>query len=109
MAQKPDKWDMEIDVLVIGTGAAGLTAATLAHDDGAKVIVIEKSDKVGGTTSASGGGVWIPNNHHMAEKGVKDSKEEAMVYCRQITKGRVFAASGDEIGDLVVTDYVRGR
>ncbi len=89
MTNKPEKWDMETDVLVIGTGAAGLTSAIVAKDNGAAVLVIEKSGLVGGTTSASGGAVWAPCNHHMTEKGIDDSREEALVYCKQITKGRV--------------------
>ena len=62
------------DVVVLGTGAAGLTAAISAHEGGAKVLVFEKADLIGGTTAWSGGQVWIPNNPHMAEVGVADSR-----------------------------------
>ena len=55
---------------------------------GVKVTVIERSDKVGGTTAISGGGIWIPCNHHMAEKGVGDSRDDALKYCKALTKGR---------------------
>jgi 3-oxosteroid 1-dehydrogenase len=44
--------------------------------------VLEKTELVGGTTSVSGGGCWIPVNHHAAEVGVKDSREEALAYMR---------------------------
>jgi len=77
--------DMSLDVLVIGSGGAGLTAAILAHDNGARVMVIERSDKVGGTTAVSGGGLWVPLNHHMAEA---DSREAALTYCKRLTAGR---------------------
>ncbi|HEY6531359.1 MAG TPA: FAD-dependent oxidoreductase, partial [Acidimicrobiales bacterium] len=51
------------DLVVIGSGAAGLTGALVAALGGARVIVIEKADQLGGTTAVSGGGAWIPNNH----------------------------------------------
>ncbi len=89
MALKHKNWELETDVLVVGTGGAGLTAAVLAGDNDAKVAVIERSDKVGGTTAVSGGGVWVPNNHLMAEKGWSDSKEDALKYCKALVGGRV--------------------
>jgi 3-oxosteroid 1-dehydrogenase len=70
----------EVDVLVLGTGAAGLTAALAAHGHGASVAVVEKADKVGGTSAWSGGMIWIPNNHHMHEAGISDSREDALTY-----------------------------
>ncbi|MBW1850656.1 MAG: FAD-dependent oxidoreductase [Deltaproteobacteria bacterium] len=89
MAVKPDKWDLETGVLIVGSGGAALAAAILAHDNGASVTVIERSDKVGGTTSDSGGLTWVPQHHLMAEKGASDSREEALKYCKAVTKGRV--------------------
>jgi 3-oxosteroid 1-dehydrogenase len=81
-------WDQQYDVVVVGSGGAGLTAAILAHDNGARVLVLERSDKVGGTTAVSGGGLWIPMNHHMPEAGAEDSREEALAYCKRLTAGR---------------------
>ena len=66
----PQQWDRQVDVVVLGSGAAGLTAATLAHDGGADVLLVEKADLVGGTTGVSGGMPWVPLNHHMADVGV---------------------------------------
>jgi 3-oxosteroid 1-dehydrogenase len=77
------------DVVVVGSGAAGLTAAITAHDRGLKTAVLERTDKFGGATSASGGMVWIPLNHHMKEVDIADSKEEAMTYIRRLSLGRV--------------------
>jgi succinate dehydrogenase/fumarate reductase flavoprotein subunit len=58
----------EFDVVAIGTGAAGLTAAVVAAESGASVGVFEKADLVGGTTAWSGGQVWIPNNPHISTR-----------------------------------------
>jgi succinate dehydrogenase/fumarate reductase flavoprotein subunit len=84
----PDAWDRIADVVVLGSGAAGLTAATLAHDGGAEVLLLEKAGLIGGTTGVSGGMPWIPLNRHMADVGVTDSREEALTYLRRLTLGR---------------------
>ncbi|MGH8354140.1 MAG: FAD-dependent oxidoreductase, partial [Pseudomonas sp.] len=68
-----DAWDQSCDVLVVGSGAGALTAALRAHDLGLQVLVIEKSDRYGGTSAVSGGGIWIPNNHRIAALGGQDS------------------------------------
>ncbi|MCP1677240.1 succinate dehydrogenase/fumarate reductase flavoprotein subunit [Natronocella acetinitrilica] len=83
------RWSEQPDVLVVGSGAAGLTAAIVAHDRGARVLVVERTDKVGGTTAVSGGGIWIPLNHHMVDAGYEDSREEALAYCKALAMGRV--------------------
>lgn len=75
----------EFDVLVLGTGAAGLTAAVTAARNGASVAIFEKGDKVGGTSAWSGGQVWIPNNPHMAEHGIADSRENALTYIMSLS------------------------
>ena len=79
----------DYDVIVLGTGGAGLTAAIKAHDEGAKVGVFEKADKVGGTTAWSGGMIWIPNNHHMAEQGIDDSADDAHAYLMSLSHGLI--------------------
>lgn len=83
------RWDKEFDVVVAGSGGAGLTAAILAHDNGARVAVLERTDRVGGTTAVSGGAVWIPMNDHMSEVEVSDSREEALMYCKRLSAGTV--------------------
>src|SRR5579859_3607152 len=86
--KKKRKWDLEADVVVLGTGGAGMTAALAAHAGGASVVILEKSKLVGGTTAVSGGVVWVPNNHHLGEVGVKDSRDEALGYVKRLTDGR---------------------
>src|SRR3954469_12467145 len=79
---------VETDVLVVGSGGAGLAAALAAKQGGAEVLLVEKSQKVGGTTAVSGGVMWIPNNHHMKAAGIADSREEARTYVRRLADGR---------------------
>lgn len=74
-------WDMEYDVVILGSGGAALTAAIAAHDFGAKdVVILEKGGMVGGTTAMSGGVLWIPLNHHEEECGVTDSWDDVVTY-----------------------------
>lgn len=68
------------DVVVLGTGVAGLVAAITAHDNGASVGLYEKSELIGGTTAMSGGIIWMPNNHLQAGAGIDDSREQALAY-----------------------------
>jgi 3-oxosteroid 1-dehydrogenase len=86
--KKTQKWQLEVDVVVIGSGAAGAVAALAAHAGKAKVAVLEKSDKFGGTTAVSGGVVWVPCNKHMAEVGIEDSFDDALGYVTRLTDGR---------------------
>ena len=68
------------DVIVIGAGAGGMTAAAVAAAEGLRVLVIEKTAFVGGTTAWSGGMVWIPANAKMKEAGLSDSITDAVQY-----------------------------
>jgi 3-oxosteroid 1-dehydrogenase len=70
-------WDMEVDVLVVGSGAAGLSAAIKAADAGQRTLVLESTARWGGTTNLSGGGLWMPTNPLMS---VPDSVDEALAY-----------------------------
>ncbi|MCK0508111.1 FAD-binding protein [Aromatoleum anaerobium] len=79
----------EFDVIVVGSGAGALASAVVAADHGLSVLVVEKSDKYGGTSAISGGGIWIPNNHHFAAKGGKDSYDKALQYLKVATGGCV--------------------
>lgn len=77
------------DVIVLGSGAAGLTAAFTAAHEGARVAVFEKHDRIGGTTSWSGGHVWIPANPHMAEISAPDSAEDGTTYLMSLSRDLV--------------------
>jgi 3-oxosteroid 1-dehydrogenase len=82
-------WDQEFDVIVAGSGAGGMTAALCAKALGRSAVVLEKTDKYGGTSAVSGGGIWIPCNDQMAAAGVPDSEAEAMTYLKHLTRGEV--------------------
>ena len=78
-----EQFDERFDVLVIGSGCGGLTAALTADiSNPAKVLVIEKSHLIGGTSATSGGVIWIPDNHLGKEKGSQDSISEAKDYLK---------------------------
>ena len=85
-------WDRETDIVVLGTGTA-CVAALVAKNAGADVVVLEKAGFIGGTTGVSGGTLWIPNNYLERQANIADSKEEALTYLRQVTRGQ----SSDEL------------
>jgi 3-oxosteroid 1-dehydrogenase len=73
-------FDEEYDLVVVGSGAGALTGALTAANRGLRVLLIEKTDLVGGTTSYSGGGMWLPNNDIELDAGVPDSTSLARAY-----------------------------
>lgn len=75
------------EVVVLGSGVAGLTAALSAAEAGASVRVIDQADYFGGTTALSGGVAWMPNNHLMAEHGLDDSSDGALRYLQEVVGG----------------------
>ena len=77
------------DVVVLGTGAAGLVAALTAAEQGASVGLFEKTDRVGGTTAISGGGCWVPGNAQMAASGIADSRDDALRYLASLSFGHI--------------------
>lgn len=86
--------DQEFDVVVVGSGGAGMTAALTAAHKGLSVVIIEKAERYGGSTARSGGGVWIPDNAILRRDGANDDREEARLYARTL------------IGDVVETDRI---
>ena len=77
----------DFDVIVLGSGAAGMTAALAAHEAGARVALLERDERVGGTSAVSGGVIWVPDNPRQREAGMSDSREEALAYFRALDHG----------------------
>ena len=72
------------DVVVVGSGGAGMTAALTAAHHGLRVVVIEKADRFGGSTARSGGGLWVPGNEVLRRAGVADTPEQARAYLAHV-------------------------
>lgn len=72
--------DSRYDFIIVGSGGGGMCAALAAHEMGLRALIVEKSDKVGGTTALSGGALWIPNNPVILRRGVPDTYEQAKTY-----------------------------
>lgn len=89
----------QFDVVVLGTGAAGLCAALAAADSGASVGLYEKADTVGGTTALASGVAWIPNNKYAADAGVSDSREDALDYLASLSHGMILPELAEALVD----------
>ncbi|MCP5183193.1 MAG: FAD-dependent oxidoreductase [Pseudomonadales bacterium] len=81
-------WDEETDLVVIGAGAAGMTAALSARAAGLSVQVLEKTEQYGGTTALSGGVLWAPG-HGLDERGRSEVAEQVLTYLRHNVGNRV--------------------
>ena len=66
------RWNEEYDVVVMGSGVAGLSAAVAAHEAGLRTLVVEKADRLGGSTTYSYGLIWIPRNYLEVGGGYSD-------------------------------------
>ena len=74
----------QFDVVVAGSGAAGMTAALAAAHRGLRVVVIEKAGTFGGSTARSGGGIWVPGNEVLRRAGIADTAEQARAYLAHV-------------------------
>src|SRR5580704_3583059 len=104
-------WDGETDLLIVGAGAAGMTAALVGALEGLHVVLCEKSDMVGGTTATSAGSVWIPGSSQSDKAGAPDSVAAAKTYLAGILRDgasdkrlSAYLASGP-----VMLDYLERR
>ena len=82
-------FDREVDVLVVGSGGGGMTAALKADAEGLETLVVEKSPQFGGSTALSGGGIWVPGAPSQRRAGYSPSQDHTLEYLKQITDGLV--------------------
>ena len=107
-------FDVETDVAVVGSGAAGATAALFAAANGAQVVLLEKGPVFGGTTAKSGGVYWIPNHPIERARGLKEPREVTLRAMCAASYPLLFAAEKPRYGlpqneyDLIETLYDRG-
>lgn len=88
-------WDQEVDVVVVGSGAGGMAAALTAKAQGCSVLLLEKTDRIGGSTAISGGAVWAPLNSQTDKVGHPDSFDKVWTYLE------------NTVGDAAPTDLRR--
>lgn len=103
----PDAHDAEVDLLVVGSGT-GMAAALTAAELGLRVLVVEKSAYVGGSTTKSGGMFWIPNNETLLAEGSTDSPERALTYLDAVVgddapraRRRAYVDAGPDAVDML--------
>ncbi|MFK0253951.1 3-oxosteroid 1-dehydrogenase [Streptomyces sp. NPDC090445] len=102
---------VEYDVVVVGSGAAGMTAALTAARRGLSVLVVEKAPVFGGSAARSGAGIWLPNNSVILGAGVPDTPEKAAAYLAAVVGPEVpadrqaaFLAHGPRMLDFVMAN-----
>lgn len=109
-----DLFDFDADVLVVGTGGSGFAAAITAAAEGRSVIVFECNDHIGGTTGASGGTAWIPNNASLRAQGKEDPRDFALKYMCRLAYPQYYLPDHPTLGlpadayELIATFYDRG-
>lgn len=101
----------EYDVVVVGSGAAGMTAALTAAKRGLSVLVVEKAPTFGGSAARSGAGIWLPNNSVILGAGVPDTPAKAAAYLAAVVgpdvpadRQQAFLANGPRMLDFVMAN-----
>ncbi len=101
----------EVDFLILGGGAAGLSSALFAALMGYRVLLCEKTGQIGGTSASSAGIVWVPCNHLAQSAGIEDSLEKARTYLRGELGGQYRAEMLDAYLETapLVFDFLQER
>lgn len=108
------RWDDQVDVLVVGTGAAGCTAAVTAAAAGASVMLVDKAPVAGGTTRMASGVAWVPNNPWLRARGWRDDERDCMRYMARYAYPECYRAGHETLGldqarfDLLQAFYRNG-
>jgi 3-oxosteroid 1-dehydrogenase len=103
-------WDEECDVLVVGSGGGALTGAYTAAREGLAVTLVEATDRFGGTTAYSGGGMWLPCNPVLRRAGDDDTIEDALTYFHAVVGDRTPRELQDAFvtGGAPLVEYLEG-
>ena len=104
------EWDEVFDTLVVGSGGGGLIGAYTAASRGLKTVVVEATDKFGGTTAYSGSGMWLPGNPVLQRHGEPDSAAAARTYYKAVVGTRTPESLQDaylETGPKMIEDLER--
>lgn len=91
-------WSHEADIVVVGTGAAALSAAIAAVSAGSSVLMVEKGPTYGGTSTKSEGGMWVPNNRFLRAKGEVDDRDDALRYMSRCARPHLYRADAAFFG-----------
>ena len=83
----PATWDLEVDLVAVGSGLGAVSAAIAAHDLGLRAVLLDKAPKLGGVCAYGGGEVFVPNNHKMQALGIEDSDDAGRAYFEFIAAG----------------------
>ncbi|WP_336207199.1 3-oxosteroid 1-dehydrogenase [Nonomuraea sp. LPB2021202275-12-8] len=109
LGRAPAHADVEVDVVVVGSGAAGMTAALTAARRGLQVVVVEKAPTFGGSAARSGAGIWIPCNEVILAAGVPDTPAKAASYLARVVgdtvpveRQRAFLSAGPAMISFVM-------
>ena len=110
-------WDSTVDLVIVGSGGGGMVAALTAADVGASALVLEKQERIGGSTAMSGGIAWVPNNPVMLADGIPDSYEDAMAHfeavvgdvgpCSSFERRHAFLTAGPEMVSFLLEGGIR--
>jgi hypothetical protein len=92
------KFDGEFDVIVVGSGIAGLATALFSRWHGNKVLVLEKASQLGGTTRKAAFWYWVPNNAAMRAAGTKDPKKDCIRYMARLSRPEMYNADAPRLG-----------
>ena len=90
------RWDESVDFVIVGSGGGSMSASLYLKSIGKEPLVLEKTDKLGGSTAMVGGLLWIPKNHLLARDGIDDSHEAGRIYIDATVGNDAGAAASPE-------------